>query len=214
VERRGIARLSNTAGAVGDTVAVTPAPDAVGDWALTLEYVGEATVSPRGRHRARGEPYRFSYGRFEPPARWTVRYFAWHDATQPRERPEAFAALLAGPPLFTRLESRLDYMWYRPPPTIRDLPRERWALSAEASVTLPPGEYTLRTISDDAVRVWVDDVLVIDHWEPHESAVHTAPLDAGPHGLRVQYYQVGGWTELRLDIVRGRQAPGESPGPH
>jgi hypothetical protein len=67
-------------------------------------------------------------------------------------------------------------------------------------VTLPAGEYTLRTISDDGVRVWVGDRLVIDGWTPHESAVDYASLAGGTHHLRVQHYRVGGWTELRVEI--------------
>src|SRR5690348_18164858 len=44
---------------------------------------------------------------------------------------------------------------------------------------------------------------VITAWTPHESVVDHAVITGGHHRLRVQYYQVDGWTELRLDIVRG-----------
>jgi hypothetical protein len=103
-------------------------------------------------------------------------------------------------------------MWYRP--AVAGVPLAKWALEATSTVALPAGAYTLRTISDDAVRVWVDGKLVIDDWTPHESAVDAVPLAAGRHDLRVQYYQVDGWTELRLDIVRGRERASGSPGPH
>ena len=211
VGRRGVGTLSSASGQVGDTVAVTPAPDSAGDWELTLEYRGAPTVSPRGERREAGQPYRFSFGRFEPPIDWSARFFAWTDSTDARGRPEAFAALLGSTPLLTRHEPRLDYEWYRP--TIAGLPRERFALEATGTVALAPGWYALRTISDDAVRVWVDGVLAIDHWAPHESAVDEAPLSGGRHELRVQYYQVAGWTELRLDIVRGTQRSPGSAGP-
>ena len=77
-----------------------------------------------------------------------------------------------------------------------------------------PGEYTLRTLSDDGVRVWVDGVLVIDDWKPHETALDFAPLAGGHHDLRVQYYQADGWYELRVDIVRGGERSPGSPGQH
>ena len=48
MERRGIARLSDSAGRTMDTVEVTPAAGATGDWELVLEYRGAATLSPRG----------------------------------------------------------------------------------------------------------------------------------------------------------------------
>jgi hypothetical protein len=186
---------------VGDTIAVSIQPDSVGDWAFTLEYVGGATVSPRGEAHEAGEPYDFSYGHFEPRTDWTVRIFTWSDSTDPRTKADAFAALLRGTPAMTRRESRIDYEWYRP--TVPGIPLERWALDASASVDLSPGTYTLRTISDDAMRVWVDDSLVVDHWTPHESTVDLARISGGMHRLRVQYYQVDGWTEARVEIVRG-----------
>ncbi len=197
VARRGIAALSQTAGRVGDTVAVTPAPDSASHWEVTLEYRGAATVSPRGIQRAPGQPYRFSYGRFEPAIDWTVRFYSWTDSARLFETPIAVAYPGAGP----RSTPRLDYEWYRP--TVPGLPQARWALQATGTVTLAPGTYTLRAISDDGVRVWVDGALVIDNWTPHESQVDSAPLAGGRHELRVEYYQVDGWTELRVDVVRG-----------
>ena len=205
VTRRGVAALSRNNGSVGDTISVTPAPDSVGDWEVTLEYRGGATVSPRGVKSAAGRAYRFSYGRFEPAITWTTKFFAWTDTTRRFETPIA-----ADPGAMPR--GSLDYEWYRP--TVAGLPQAHWSLDATGTVTLAPGTYTLRTISDDAVRVWVDGLLVIDHWTPHESMVDAAPLSGGRHELRVAYYQVDGWTELRLDIVRGIERSAGSPGPH
>ena len=120
--------------------------------------------------------------------------------------------MIRGTPIVTRQAPRLDYMWYRP--TIQGVPQERFALAATGTVKLAPGTYTVRTISDDAVRVWVDGHLVIDAWDPHESRIDSAALGAGQHELRVEYYQLQGWTELRLDIIRGTQHSEGSPGPH
>jgi hypothetical protein len=85
-------------------------------------------------------------------------------------------------------------------------------IDARGSVELPPGEYTLRTISDDGIRVWVDGSLVIDHFAPHESAVDFAALTGGRHEVRVLYYQGDGWYELRAEIVKGMERSPGSPG--
>lgn len=212
VSRRGVAELSRASGRIGDTIAVTPAPAAGADWEIQLEYRGAATVSPRGVSRAAGVPYRFSFARFEPTTDWTMRFFVWTDSTDPRSSPERFAALLRGTPLLTHGASHLDLEWYRP--QISGVPQERFAVEATGSMTLPPGSFTLRTISDDAVRVWVDGTLAIDDWAPHESAVDHTRLAGGKHDLRVQYYQVDGWVELRLDIVRGVERSPGTEGPH
>ena len=212
VARRGVSLLAPSSGRVGDTLTVTSAATAGADWGVALEYRGEATVSPRGVRRAAGAPYRFGYGRFEPAQDWAMRFFAWSDGTDPRSRPAAFDSLLRGAPLLARAAPRLDFEWYRP--EIAGLPQERWALEATTLVHLPPGRYTLRTISDDAVRVWVDGRLAVDDWAPHESVVDHAPLTGGRHELRVAYYQVDGWVELRVDIVRGVETSVGTAGPH
>ncbi len=212
VSRRGIAGISATFGLMGDTITVTPAPDAMSDWELVLEYKGAATTSPRGESKPAGVPQRFSYRMFEPATEWNVKFYAWADSTDPRTKADAFTRLMKGTPLTTARAWRLDYMWYRP--TIAQLPQSKWALEATSSVTVPAGVHTLRTISDDAVRVWVDGALVIDNWVPHESAVDAVPIAAGKHDIRVQYVQVEGWTELRLEILKGAQRASGSPGPH
>jgi parallel beta-helix repeat protein len=138
------------------------------------------------------EGRRFTYGRFEPAISWSVKFSV--DTV--------------------RTLARLDLMWYRPPAALAFLPQKEWSLEATGTVTLEPGTYSLRTISDDAVRVWVDGALAIDDWTPHESQVDYAALGGGKHDLRVAYRQVDGWVELRVEIVRGSARSAGSPGPH
>lgn len=212
VEQRGVAMVSAEDGRTGDTIAVTPHRDSLGDWRITLEYRGAATTSPRGEITAAGEPVRFSYERFEPPMHWDVRFVTWSDPTDPRTHAAAFDSLFRRGAGFARQAPRLDFMWYRP--QRRELPQARWGLEATTTVRLPPGTYSLRTLSDDGIRVWVDDSLVIDNWDLHGTEVDYARLEGGVRRLRVQYFQVDGWTELRVDIVRGVQRSPGSPGPH
>jgi parallel beta-helix repeat protein len=212
VSRRGVASVLPESGLIGDTIVVAPKADSLGDWELTLEYTGTSTTSPRGIVLPARAPYRFSYSRFEPSIAWTTRFFKWSDSTgDPRKAPDAMTALTRGAPILTAQVPRLDYEGSRALP---NLPRENFALEATGSVDLAPGEYTLRTLSDDGVRVWADGALVIDDWKPHETALDFAQLGGGHHDLRVQYYQGDGWYELRLDIVRGHERSPGSPGPH
>jgi hypothetical protein len=180
------AAVSDSAGMIGDTIAVTPLGPGE-DWRLELVASGPA-----------GERV-FTYERFEPPQRWSVLAVAWDSLDDPRGAHELSASLLARTPVFAGELDRLDWMWYRP--QVAGIPLERWAMRAESEVTLPPGEFSLRTISDDAIRVWVDGRLVIDRWTPHESTVDEAPLRGGAHRVRVDYLQVDGWVELRLEFA-------------
>src|SRR5882672_2670329 len=181
---RGVATLSRAAGRIGDTIGVVPRRDSTGDWEIVLE---SGTT-------------RFSYARFEPRIDWSVRFLD--------------SARVESPGTMPRVLQRLDFMWYRPPAAYKDLPQSHWSLEAIGTVMLPPGTYSLRTISDDAVRVWIDGTLAIDAWTAHESRVDYAPITAGEHKLRVEYRQVDGWVELRLDIIRGSARSAGSPGPH
>ena len=97
---------------------------------------------------------------------------------------------------------RLDYVWYRPPLRVAGWPQERAGVVASTDVTLPRGRYALRTISDDGIRVYLDDKLVIDDWTVHDSRVHEVPVVGGRHFIRVEYFQLDGWTELRAEVVK------------
>ncbi|HEX6575008.1 MAG TPA: NosD domain-containing protein [Gemmatimonadaceae bacterium] len=189
VGQSGVASVSKTEGTMSDTIEVVPARGFENDWTITMEYRGRATVSPRGLRRAAGVPYTFTYVRFNPVREWDVAFYALADSVGKRT------------PLATVKTPRLDYTWYRP--QIAGLPQSNFRMEARTEVNLRPGSsYEIRTISDDAMRVWVDDKLVIDNWKPHESEVNTAPISAGRHSIRVEYYQLGGWVEIRAEIRR------------
>lgn len=207
---RGQWRLHRIAGAsirperggVGDTVVITPrgGPGALVDWLVELEYVGARVESPDGHVTPAGRPFRFAAQRVAVPTRWRVRAFTWDSTADPRRDSIAFAARLEGQPLLERTDQALDYLWSRP--RLPGFPQDRFAVVAESEVDLPGETFELLAISDDAIRIWVDDRLVIDRWAPHESAVDTASLPAGRHRIRVHYYQVDGWVELRVEVGR------------
>ena len=183
----GIVTLSRDHGRSGDTIVVIPAAGREGDWRLDLA-------------DSAGRPFSFTH--FEPIRGWDVQYFAAPGGVVDWN----------GQPLLSQHEDRLDKMWYRPPTPA--IPADHWGLTASSEVDLGPGTYTLRAISDDAIRVWVDGQVVIDHWTPHESLVDAVPIGPGHHGLSVQYRQVDGWVECRVEIVRGHIMSTGSPGPH
>ena len=162
---------------MNDTIEVVPARGFENDWTLSLEYRGAA-----------GSPQVFSYSRFNPMREWDVAFYALADSVGQRT------------PLATLKTPRLDWTWYRP--QIAGLPQANFRMEAKTEVNLRNGSYQIRTISDDAMRVWIDDKLVIDNWKPHESEVNTAPISSGRHTIRVEYYQLGGWVEIRAEIIR------------
>jgi parallel beta-helix repeat protein len=211
--RRGVLSVSGGARRTGDTLLVTVAPDSLRDWQVDLVFDGAATVSPRGIATRATDDVPVTFRRFEPAGPWRVEIFTWSDSTgDPNVAPAAFQAMTSGTPALTLTPHRLDWMWYRP--TVEGIPQERWAAVATATVTIPEGEHSLRMISDDGARVWVDGEPAIDRWTPHGSEVAYAPISPGRHELRVVYYQLGGWAEVRLDIIPGGSRSPGSEGPH
>jgi hypothetical protein len=74
----------------------------------------------------------------------------------------------------------------------------RWTGPIEAPVS---GEYAFHTISNDGVRLWVDDQLIIEEWTDHGEQEDTGriTLTAGRrHALRMEYFYNGGQGVSRL----------------
>jgi parallel beta-helix repeat protein len=194
------AAVEPSSGRVPGVITVTPAPAKPIDFDVKLTYTGAAVTGPRGETAAAGAPYVFGYSRFLAPIDWQIRYYTFDDASGPDKNPEAFARILAGAPLKTDRRQMLDYM--SGGAIAEGLPRDRVAVVAEGVVDLPPGQYTVRTISDDGIRVWMDDERIIDRWTLHESAIDTVPVTGGKRRFKVEYYEIGGFAELRFEILR------------
>jgi hypothetical protein len=178
---RGAAASVKT-GVIPGEITLTPVAGRIADFSVTLR-------DGAGRD--------FSYSRFFAPLEWSVRFFDISARTY--EAPD-MAVVSKQDPIKTQSLDRLDYLSSR---AISDgLPNDHVALVAEGSIELPKGDFVLRTISDDGVRVWVDGKLLIDRWDIHESLVDEAPIAGGRHKLRVEYFERTGWAELRVEIVR------------
>lgn len=176
------ATVSLKAGSIPGEIVVTPTPGRSVDFDVTLR-------------DAAGKP--FGYSRFFAPIEWSVRFF---DVSSRTYEPPDMPVVVQQTPIKTQTVDRLDYLSGRA--IAEGLPNDNVALSAEGVVELPKGEFVLRTISDDGVRVWIDGKLAIDRWDIHESIVDESPITGGKHTLRVEYFERTGWAELRVEIVR------------
>jgi parallel beta-helix repeat protein len=194
------ATVGSASGRVPGVITVTPSTTQPIDVEVRLTYRGVAVTGPRGDSVAAGRAYSFGYSRFFVPIDWRIRYYTFDESVIPDRDTAAFARLLAGKPISSDRRDKLDYE--SGGAIAEGLPRDRVALAAEGDVDLPAGQYRIRTISDDGIRVWIDDDRVIDHWEPHESALDTAPIAGGRHRLKVEYYDMTGFAELRFEILR------------
>ena len=75
----------------------------------------------------------------------------------------------------------------------------RWSGQVKSPVT---GNVTFSTVSDDGVRLWIDDVLIIDNWTLHGDTTDTAsPVSLvadQKYTIRMEFYERGGGETARL----------------
>ncbi|MCE5324451.1 glycoside hydrolase family 3 C-terminal domain-containing protein [bacterium] len=76
----------------------------------------------------------------------------------------------------------------------------------------PPlaAKYTFNTKSDDGVRVYVDDKLIIDDWKTHEPRSSQASLDLEErdYDIRVEYFQAEGGAQVSFGWKRALDVTG------
>jgi beta-glucosidase len=106
---------------------------------------------------------------------------------------------LSGPPILTRIDSRINFDW----PTGKPLPQlssdrfsVRWVGLIRASDS---GPHAFRARSDDGIRIFLNDELLIDDWQDHSPRTATAvrALEAGKtYSLRIDYHNHGGGSAL------------------
>ena len=149
-----------------------------------------------------------------PPMRWFVVLLAACSATPTEPRPDAdlrddpvervpgFRAeyfdryrVLAK----SQVEPAIDHVWPESP--VDGVGKDRFSARYTGMVTVPvTGTYTFAIDSDDGVRLWIDDALVIDDWRGHFPERHTATVDlaAGEVPIRVDYFELDLGAQLRL----------------
>ncbi len=101
----------------------------------------------------------------------------------------------------TRQDASINFDWGSGSPDVLvpvDSFSVRWSGFVRATTT---GSYTFQSTSDDGVRVWANNTLVIDKWLDQSAATYSATvtLTAGTVvPVRVEYYEAGGSAVMKL----------------
>lgn len=93
-------------------------------------------------------------------------------------------------PVLDRIDPTVNFDWGQGAPAAAvgaDSFSVRWQGRVRADAA---GAYTFTTTSDDGVRLWIDDTLVVDAWNDHSTRDDsgTITLGAGQHRIRMEYY--------------------------
>ncbi|HEV3338962.1 MAG TPA: right-handed parallel beta-helix repeat-containing protein [Pirellulales bacterium] len=131
-------------------------------------------------------------------AEWDVKFHGW-TRVGPQKPPADWNEVLSGPVLEQRQLPRIDFSWGGGAPSAK-VPADHFATVATADIDLPAGDYQLRTLSDDGIRVKVDGRTEIDNWTWHPPTENTAQikLAAGKHAFRVEHFEIDGVAQLQF----------------
>jgi glucose/arabinose dehydrogenase len=137
------------------------------------------------------------------PPEWHGEY--WNDTTWPPVIP-------ARPPDLERTDPSIGFDWFSgsPAPSITS---DRFVARWTRSQSLSAGAYRFSGTADDGIRVFLDDVPVVDLWQPqHTDYSVQKNVAAGVHTIRVEYFEFGGDATARFDFERiGDAAPDTPP---
>jgi hypothetical protein len=138
-----------------------------------------------------------------PPAQdpgWLAEYYPNHD--------------LAGPPVLTRYEPAIDYVWGTGSPTPA-VPVDGFSVRWTRQMGFDAGTYSFCLTVDDGTRFWVDGQLLIDQWRVTGTPVTycaTPALTSGFHTLQMAYFEDTGNAVAKL-AISGPLPNVPAPGP-
>lgn len=106
---------------------------------------------------------------------------------------------LSGTASLTRDDPTINFNWGTGGPG-GGLPADNFSARWTVTTRFEAATYRFHAWVDDGVRLWVDDVLIIDSWlaaAPREVTADYA-LTAGDHRVRVEYFEATGGAEIRV----------------
>jgi beta-glucosidase len=107
---------------------------------------------------------------------------------------------LAGPPRLVRTDRRIDFRWTLNSPG-RGIPFDWYSARWTGTLVVPSGGVRRIGIEgNDGYRLWVGGRLLIDNWQKSSfrTTLVDANLPAGPHELRIEYFESTGNARFRL----------------
>lgn len=117
---------------------------------------------------------------------------------------------LSGNPVLTRQDASINFDWGGGSPAT-EIFTDDFSAQWTQTANLPAGTYRFSATADDGMRVWIDNVMIIDAWFDSQVRTITADvyLGAGNHSIVVQYYEAGGMAVAKMNyaLVGGTTPP-------
>lgn len=114
---------------------------------------------------------------------------------------------LSGQPAFVRDDPAINFDWSTGSPA-SGIPADRFSVRWTRTLNFTSGNYRFDVFSDDGVRLWVNNVLLIDQWRDQSEGRFSANANlSGPTTIRLEYFENVGRAAVSLSW----NPPGGSP---
>jgi hypothetical protein len=110
-------------------------------------------------------------------------YYHWSGSVPPTE---PFQTLV-----LEREDAQINFAWVEESPDPR-VDNDQFSIQWTGEVEIPfSGTWTFYTTSDDGVRLWVNDQLVVDNWTEHRAVENSGTIElvAGKYSLVMEYFE-------------------------
>lgn len=119
----------------------------------------------------------------------TASYVATYEQSPPFNAEYYNNMNLSGTPVLTRLDKKIDFTWVfgSPDPVVSP---EHFSARWSKPQYFASGKYKFSVAADDGVRLYIDNILVIDKWidQPETTYETTIDLADGTHSIKMEFY--------------------------
>ena len=95
--------------------------------------------------------------------------------------------------VFRRLDPQIDFNWNTSSPNVSQMGFDGFSIAWEGEIEVPYSEtYTFTTTTDDGVRLWVNDQLIIDNWNAEGSIENSGQINLNAWDrvpIRMEFYE-------------------------
>jgi beta-glucosidase len=103
--------------------------------------------------------------------------------------------------VLSRIDQVIDFEWNDKSPT-QGIGRDKYSIRWTGFITAPETrEFTFYTASDDGVRLFIDNKLIIDNWTDHGTTIDSARysmIKGKKYAIKVEYFENGGSETIQL----------------
>jgi len=109
---------------------------------------------------------------------------------------------LEGEPVFTQIEEKINHNWLESSPG-HGVNKDQFSVRWSGQFSFNEGYFTFHYRSDDGIKVWLDDRLIIDDWKIRgaQDRKSTIFVSKGNHKVTCEYFEYTGYAEVMFNWV-------------